>query len=172
MIFQVTEKFFELQINKLPINKILEKVNLCSRDIKFHAALEDPMRLAMLFQKDINLHCRNINGETPLQIAEQKNDILLGKKLIDALLNNTPEIDKPDFCLQELSSYWDERLKQLDDKLLAQVIAEGAKAQTTEKMREHKVKKIINFFSTKDSTNLEANDKQLDKLSISHDLGK
>lgn len=169
LLFLETGRIYELQIKKLPLNKLLEKLARLSQNLYLHAALDDPLRLlSMLSQKDINLNCRNINGETPLQIAEQKKDVLLGKRLIDAMLNSKPEIEKPDFCLQELAIYWDTQLKNLANELPDQSPAEAKLEEVDKKTGEQKIKNIINFFSGSNS----ANDKQTEEPTTSLNLGK
>lgn len=123
-----TGKTFIVKINTVQHNKLLKKLVILSDDTQLHAAAlqSDRQLLSILLHKGFNFNCKNIYGETLLQRAEQKKDIFLRKILLNRLLRDNLNIEKPDFCIQELDNYWDEQIKKRADKLSIQRIVDGA----------------------------------------------
>ena len=87
-------------------------------------------------------------GETPLKIVDQKKDAVMGRVLIDALLHKDQITGKPDFKTQELNDYWDEQMKLLIVKPIAQLTSiEGAAGEIECRLTDQKIKDIMQFFS-------------------------
>lgn len=77
--------------------------------------------VSFLLEEKALVNIPNDKGETALQIADQKRDSLIGKAMIDALLNTEPKAEKPELVTQDLSDYWDAQ----SQKSTTQDLAEG-----------------------------------------------
>lgn len=123
----------------LLVNELLDNgVNINSKNIfgdtPLHIAVQKKYDvIASLLIERGALILPNNKNETVLQIIDQQQDDLLGKRLIDAVLNSDSKISKPPFKHQELSTYWDEQL-----------------IKRTLQHDHQKVDNIIKFFSSKE----------------------
>lgn len=202
-------KVFVLQINKLPMDKFLEKLTALSKDSQLYEAVNKAsvLNVKMLLDKGANFNKKNIvgdtllhiaikrdhisseyiaivsllleqgvsiqvmnsKGETPLQIVDQKKDILLGKKLIEALLYQELETKRPDFSMQELHHCWDEQFRKLTEKFDTQTTQREEAVEKTEIAQALQLRKSIHFFSSQHLLN---EVKHLEESSTVANLGK
>lgn len=95
-------KIFALQMNKLSIDKLLEKFIALMKDSQLHEAVNlNEVLIKELLDNGANINSKNINGET-LTVAARRDYEIAGLLLEDF------ETTKLKFKEQELSDYGDE----------------------------------------------------------------
>lgn len=106
--------------------------------------------VSLLLKKGASTNTSNHKGETPLWIVDQNNDAIMGKALIETVLD--PKAKKPDLTMQVLIDYWDERIQKLVNKPMNQGFVEEA---VEEVPSPQKVKKLVQFFFSKTSPQID-----------------
>lgn len=82
---QEGNKLFILQINKPPLDQLLEKLIALSKNSQFYEALHPDKILLLneLLDKGANINTKNIFGDTPLHVAIQKGYERIASLLIE-----------------------------------------------------------------------------------------
>ncbi|MCH9637352.1 MAG: ankyrin repeat domain-containing protein [Candidatus Rickettsiella isopodorum] len=150
---QLHDTFY--QDTALQINLLLDHgANINSKNIAGETVLHAAVRMGydkivnLLIKRGASLNIVSNRGETPLKIVDQKKDAVMGRVLIDALLHKDQITGKPDFKTQELNDYWDEQMKLLIVKPIAQLTSiEGAAGEIECRLTDQKIKDIMQFFS-------------------------
>lgn len=99
--------------------------------------------VSLVLEEGALINIQNNKGETALQIVDQKNDAMMGRLLIDALLNNDRNAEKPNFIMQELSDYWDVQIQ----KRAAKSMTERFRDRVAVVSGARTVRNLIKFFS-------------------------
>jgi|GEM_PF-1708408 hypothetical protein len=159
----------------LSVKMLLDKNNFNNKNIVGDTLLHTAMQgdsiaiVSLLLEEGASINVVNKKGETPLQIVDQKKDILLGKKLIDVILYREPNTKNPNFIRQELRDYWNEQLKELWKKSSYTLQIEDLRERTEIVQEIQNVGNNRQFFSLENPLN---DNKPLQEPPTTANLGK